>query len=253
MDSRSRVRHHVEPVAELRSFIIGVTIAGAVLLFAGLAFGLFGDDNGGSPSVRFLGTPPATRTPPPAVTRAPSEFTPVPPTSTPVVPAGETPGAETAVPGTTEIPIQTATPTLEVAPTAAATATPEVNTVAVYVDTANLYTPGIVAQIDYLIGNVNAPNITSAEWRSFTTESAQAVQGYAASLAGVAAPACVAGAHGSLVTAANQASASAGEVITAVNANNGSAATAASVGLSAARDAINNAVANVSNTIGSSC
>ena len=239
-------------MAELRSFIIGVTIAGLVLLVAGLAFGLFSDDSSGSPSVRLLGTPPATRTPAPAATRDPSEFTPVAPTATSEAPA-ETPGAETPATGETPGGIQTATPTLEVAPTAEATPEPEVNTVAVYVDTANQYTPGLVGQIDYLIGNVNAPNITSEEWRNFTLDSAQTVQGLAAALAGVAAPACASDAHGTLVAAANQASVSAGQVIAAVNAINASAATAASGGLGAARDAINGAVVNVSNTIASSC
>jgi hypothetical protein len=241
-------------VAELRSFIIGVTIAGILLLIAGLAFGLFSEDSSGSPSVRLLGTPPATRTPPPAVTRDPSQITPIPPTETSVVPAGETPDAgtpivETPPAGETPGGIATATPTLEVAPTAVATSTPEVNTVTVYVDSANQYTPALVGQIDYLLGNINSPNITSAEWRNFTIESAQAIQGYAAALGGLAAPGCVANAHGALVSAANQASASAGAVISAVNSINASAATAQSGALASARSGVDSAVASISSAV----
>ena len=244
-----------------------------MLLIAGLAFGLFGDDSSGAPSVRLLGTPPATRTPAPPATRDPSQFTPIAPSPTPSEPTGATgaattPGAETPeagetpaggeTPAATETPslIQTATPTptLEIAPTEAPpTPTPDVNTALAYVDEANQYTPALVAQLDYLIGNVNAPNITSSEWRDFTLQSAQAIQGVAASLSGVVAPGCVAGPHSSLVAAAGQASAAAGEVIAAVNSNNASAATAAAGSLSAARDGINSAVANISNTVASSC
>ncbi len=236
-----------------------------MLLIAGLAFGLFSDNGSGSPSVRLLGTPPATRTQAPATTRSPSELTPVLPTATSAVPGGETPGAETPgaetpgaetpATGDTPSPIQTATPTLEIAPTAAATATPtpQVNDVANYVDAANQYTPGLVTQIDYVVGNVNAPNITSADWRNFTIEAAQNIQGLAASLGSLAAPACVSAEHGSLVAAANQASASAGEIIAAINANNANAATTAGGGLAAARDSINGAVGAVSNAVANSC
>ena len=232
-------------MAELRSFIIGVTIAGAVLLVAGLAFGLFGGDSG-SPSVRLLGTPPPTRTPPPAATRNPNEFTPIPPTATSQAPVGqETPGT-----GETPNPIQTATPTLEVAPTAVATAAPQVNPVQVYVDTANQYTPGLVAQIEYLIGNVSAPNIGSSDWRNFTVKSAQNIQALAGGLAGISTPACVASAHGQLVASANQASSAAGQVIAAVNANDAGAASATAGALGASRDAINSAVGAVSVAVG---
>ena len=247
-------------MAELRSFIIGVTIAGALLLFAGLAFGLFGSDSSGSPSVRLLGTPPATRTPAPGATRSPSEFTAVVPTETPAVPAGETPtvpAGETPATGETPSAIQTATPTLEVAPTEAATAaptaTPQVNETGAYIDSANQYTPALVAQVEYLISNVNAPSVNDPSWQAFTLESAQNIQGLAAGLAGISAPACVSAAHGSLVAAANQASASAGGVIAAVQAGDAGAASAAGGGLVAARDAINGAVATVSSTVGSAC
>jgi len=236
-------------VAELRSFIIGVTVAGAVLLIGGLAFGLFGDDTSGSPSVRLLGTPPATRTPAPAATRDPSEFTPVPPTSTSGVPAGGTPGA-----GETPGGIQTATPTLEVAPTVEATEVPPVvNPVSEYVASANQYAPPLLAQVEYLIGNANAPAIASQDWRTFTLESAQNIQALAGALAGLAAPGCVSGAHGTLVAAANQASAAAGQVIAGVNANDAAAVSAAAGGLGASRDLVGAAVTEVSNTIASSC
>jgi hypothetical protein len=247
-------------MAELRSFIIGVTIAGIVLVFAGLVFGVFGSSGGNSPSVRLLGTPPATRTPAPATTRSPSEFTPVVPTAISQLPPAETPGegtpaAETPLPGVPTSPLQspTPTPTLEVAPTAAPTATPQTNEVTVYVDSANQYTPSLVAQIEYLIGNTSAPAVGDPSWKSFTLESAQYVQGLAGSLASIPAPACVASAHGGLVAAANQASAAASQVAAAVNADNPGAVTSAGAGLAGARDAINSAVADVSATIGSSC
>jgi hypothetical protein len=236
-------------VAELRSFIIGVTIAGAVLLIGGLAFGLFGEDSSGSPSVRLLGTPPATRTPPPAATRDPSQLTPVPPTPTSQVPASGSPGA-----ATTPSTIQTATSTLEVAPTLEPTETPPpVDPVVEYVDTANQYTPALLAQIEYLISNAAAPNVAAPDWRSFTLESAQNLQSLAGALAGLSAPACVSAAHGSLIAAANQASSAAGQVIAAVNANDAAAVSAAGGALAAARDLVGSAVTEVSNTIASSC
>jgi hypothetical protein len=238
-------------VAELRSFIIGVTIAGIVLLVAGLAFGLFGDDSSGSPSVRLLGTPPATRTPPPAATRDPSQITPVATVETPVVvPGGETTVAGTVPAGETPGGIATATATLEVAPTEAPTATPEVNTVQVYIDEANAYTPGLVAQLDYLIGRTGSPDVGNEGWRNDVLVSAQDIQTRASVLAGIAAPGCVAGAHGTLVAAANQASSAAGAAASAASAQDAGAASAASGSLGDARSAVNSAVGEVSAAIG---
>ena len=243
-------------MAELRSFIIGVTIAGAILLVGGLALGLFGGDSSGSPSVRLLETPPATRTPPPAATRDPSELTPVPENPTSEVPAGD----DTPVAGETPDAIQTATPTLEVAPTVAdpsaaePTATPpSTDPVVEYVNGANQYTPALLAQIEYLLGNASAPNVAAEDWRTFTLESAQNLQALAGSLAGLSAPGCVSGAHGSLAAAANEASAAAGQVIAGVEANDAAAVSAAAGSLGTARDLVGGAVTEVSNTIASSC
>jgi hypothetical protein len=238
-------------VAELRSFIIGVTIAGLFLLVGGLAFGLFGDDTSGSPSVRLLGTPPATRTPPPATTRDPSELTPVPPSAT-----SETATTGTQAAGNTPSAIQTATPTLEVAPTADVEPTeapPVVDPVDDYIAAANQYAPALLAQIEYLLGNASAPNITATDWRTFTLESAQNIQALAGALAGIAAPGCVSGAHGSLVAAANEASAAAGQVAAGVNANDAAAVGAATGPLGAAQSLVGGAVTEVSNTLGSAC
>lgn len=224
------------------------------MLLGGLALGLFGDDSSGSPSVRFFGTPPATRTPAPPATRDPSEFTPIPssPTSQ-AAPAGTQPGEGPTGSGT-QNPIMTATPTLEVAPTAEPTPTPPtIDPVVEYVDSANQYTPALLAQVEYLIGNASAPNLQAEDWRNFTLESAQTLQSLAASLGSLPAPGCVSGSHGTLVAAANQASAAAGQIAAGVNANDAAAVSAAAGALSAARDQLGAAVTEVSNTIASSC
>jgi hypothetical protein len=237
-------------VAELRSFLVGVVIAGVVLLLAGIAFGLFGGDSNGSPSVRLLGTPPATRTPAPPATRNPSEFTPVVPVDTVAPAGGGTPAAgQTPAGGETPNPIQTATATLEVAPTAAATTAPAVNEVQVYVDTANQYTPALVAQLTYLAGNASAPNLASTDWVNFTLESAQSVQTLASAVAGISAPACLSSPHSALVAAANQASGAAGQVIAAVTATDANGVSASAGAVTSARDAVDSAVSTISAAI----
>lgn len=260
-------------MAELRSFVIGVAIAGALLLAAGLAFGLFSGDSSGSPSVRLLGTPPATRTPAPAATRPPTEFTPVtpanngaPPIDTPTeqTPAGENPnGSQQPEPTQPPVTEPTATPTLEIAPTQVPTEvpteeptevpteSPSTNELVAYVDSANEYTPPLVANIEYLVGNVNAPNMADESWRTFTQDAATTIQGLAGSLASLYAPDCVSSAHGTLVAAANQASAAAGTVIAAVEAEDSVAAAGAGGSLVSARDSINSAVATVSAAVAS--
>jgi hypothetical protein len=120
----------------------------------------------------------------------------------------------------------------------------------VYVDSANSYTPGLVAQIEYLIGNVNAPNVNSAEWRTFTLVAAQSVQGLAGAAAGTPAPGSVATPHAGLAAAVNQASSAAGAVIAAVNANDAGADQATAGALSSARSAIDSAVGSVSAAVG---
>jgi hypothetical protein len=233
-------------VAELRSFIVGVTIAGALLLAGGLAFGLFDGDSSGSPSVTHLVTPPPTRTPEPPATRNPSEFTPVPTSQLPVVASPNS--------GNVPNPTPTATPTLEVAPTAVPTATPpSIDPVVEYVDTANQYTRDLFAQIEYLIGNASAPNLDAEDWRSFTLESTQSVMSLAGGLAVLPAPACVSGAHETLAGAANQAVAAASQLAAAVDGDDEPGVSAAGAALSTARNLIVDAVTEVSNTIAASC
>ncbi|HEX5140032.1 MAG TPA: hypothetical protein VFX19_03745, partial [Dehalococcoidia bacterium] len=77
-------------MAELRSFIIGVTIAAVVLGIAAVAFGAFDGDNGGSPSVTVLGTATPARTAVASPTRS-----------------GTSPAGTTGTPALTQAPANT--------------------------------------------------------------------------------------------------------------------------------------------------
>lgn len=271
-------------MAELRSFLVGIVIAGLVLLVAAAAFGAFGSDSDGSPSVRLLGTPPPTRTPPPAATRDPSQFTPVAPQETSQPPTEGTVGAG----GTPdpENPIQTATPPpQEVVPTEAPpvvvptdpppvviptepppvvvpteppvipteppppTQDPNAGLVDAYISEANSYTPGLLGQLEYLAGIASGPQIGDTAWEGFATDSANTIQGLAGSLAALSPPGCLANAHVEMASAASLASGAAGQVVAGIQAADSGTVTAAAGGLAGARDAVNAAVASANSAV----
>jgi hypothetical protein len=178
-------------VSEIRSFIIGVVVAGVLLGIVAIALGAFGGDDEDPATARLLTTPVATAT------------------SQSVPDIGTT--ALPTLAATTQ-PSPTAEPTEETAPepTEAPTNTPEpeptADPVSIYVALVSPYVNDLLAQIDYLVGQGSANP-------SGSTQSAQIVQSLAGSLQSLSPPACLSSAHGTLSTGAGNASAAAGQLI----------------------------------------
>jgi hypothetical protein len=210
-------------VAELRSFLIGVVVAGVLLGIVALALGAFsGNDNNGAVA-RLLTTPAAS----PTVRSTQGPDTTVLPTLAP-----------------TTQPSPTATPTPEAAePTVAPTNTPApqptVDPVSAYVSLVSTYVGDLDAQIDYLAGQGNA-NPTGS------TQSAGVVKDRAALLQNVSPPACLSAAQGTLAQGAGEASAAADQLIAALASSDAGGVQTALSALSVARGTLAQGAAAVS-------
>jgi hypothetical protein len=212
-------------VAELRSFIIGVTIAAAVLAVAYVAFGMGGDD-GGSPTIRQLTTPPVTtnRTTTPTNTRPPGTTTTPSGTTQPTQAVAATQPAANPTATRTAVPIATATTAPAATQPPAATATPAGTNATAYKTTLN----SLIAQVDYARGVSASPHPTDANWKQNATLAAQNIQALASSLTSAPPPSCAASVHGSVTSGANTAKSAAGALISAANAGDAGAASATS-------------------------
>lgn len=213
-------------MAEIRSFLIGIVVAGVLLGIVALALGAFGGDSEGSPTARLLGTPPAS-----ATVRA---------TQRPVTTALPTTVATRPPSPTVAATSPATTPTTQV--TAAATSTPKPqptqNPVTAYVNAASPVVTDLVAQIDYLAGQGTA-NATGS------TLAAGTVKSLAVRLQGISAPACLSAGHATLTQGAGSANSAADQLIAALaNSNNAAAQTALS-NLSAAKATLNQGAAAI--------
>lgn len=206
-------------MAEIRSFVIGIVVAGVLLGIVALALGAFGGDSEGSPTARLLGTPPASATvratQRPATTALPTTVATRPPSPTVAATSPAT------------------TPTPQV--TAAATSTPKPqptqNPVTVYANAASPLVTDMIAQIDYLVGQGTANPGGSLQ-------SAAIVKEKAGQLQSIVAPACLTSAHGTLKQGAAGAGQTADQLIAALNASNNAAAQTALNNFSSAKSTL---------------
>jgi len=209
-------------VAELRSFVIGVVVAGVLLGLVAVALGAFSGDDSDPVAARLLGTPPASPTPR-------------------VTPGPDTTALPTLAPTTQPSPTATEGPEAE--PTEEPTNTPEpeptADAVSVYVGVASPYVADLLAQIDYLVGQ-GSSNPTGS------TQSAGIVKDRGAQLQNLSPPACLSSAHGTLSQGAGNASAAADQLIAALEASNDGLVQAALGNLSSARDTLAQGAAAVS-------
>ena len=235
-------------MAELRSFIIGVTIAAVVLGIAYVAFGMGGDDND-SPTIRQLTTPTAAanRTTTPTNTRPPNATT---------GPTGATGAALTQPPAATQataptatrtaVPIATATTAPVATQPPAATATPAGTSPALY----GQRLTNLQAQVQYAQSQANAPNPADAGWKQNSITAAQNIQALAASLTGAPAPACASSIHGTVTSGANTASAGATSLINGANSGDTGAISSAAGQFATALQSINAGITGVNNSCG---
>ncbi len=213
-------------MAELRSFFIGVVVAGVLLGLIAIALGAYSGDSSEPVAARLLGSPIATSTP-----RA------------------------TPLPETTALPTLAATtqpsPTLDDAATTEPTEAPEEATntpeplptpdpVAVYVATIQPIASDLAANIAYVIGQGSA-NPTGS------TQAANTIKNLASRMAAALPPACLASAHGTLTQGANQAAAAADELIGALSASNAGLVQAALSAVGTAQGTLNTGAAAVAN------
>jgi hypothetical protein len=209
-------------VAELRSFVIGVIVAGALLGIVALALGAFSGDDSEPVAARLLSSPVATNTPR-------------------VTPGPDTTALPTLAPTTQPSPTATEGPAAQ--PTEAPTDTPEpeptADPVDVYVAQVSPYVSDLLAQIDYVIGQGSA-NPTGSK------QSAGIIKDRAAGLQALSPPACLASAHGTLSTGAGNAAVAADQLITALDASNDGLVQASLSAISSARDTLAQGSAEVS-------
>ena len=211
-------------MAELRSFLIGVIVAGVLLGAVAVALGAFGGDDSNPTTARLISSPVATSTaqtsPGPDTTALPTLAA----TTQPSPTAGATEGP-------TAEPTEEATNTPEPEPTADA--------VSVYVGLASVYVSDLLAQIDYVVGQGSA-NPTGS------TQSAGIIKEKASQMQSLSPPACLSSAHGTLSSGAGSASAGADQLIAALDSGNDSLVQAALSSLSSARATIAQGAAEVS-------
>jgi len=209
-------------VAELRSFLIGVVVAGVLLGIVAVALGAFSDEDSDPISARLLGSPVATSTPR-------------------VTPGPDTTALPTLAPTTQPSPTPTEGPEAE--PTEEPTATPEpeptADPISVYVGLVSPYVSDLIAQIDYVVGQDSANPAGS-------TQSAGIIKERAAQLQNLSPPACLSSAHGTLSTGAGNAAAAADQLIAALAASNEGLVDAALSALSSARGTLGQGASEVS-------
>lgn len=214
-------------MAEIRSFLIGIVVAGVVLGIIALALGAFGGDSEGSPTAKLL---PGSLTASPTVRATQRPATTALPTTAATRAASPTVAATTATTPTPQSTTSAATSTPKPQPTA--------NPVTAYVNAASPAVSDLVAQIDYLVGQGTA-NPTGS------TQAAGTVKSLAARLQGISAPACLSAGHATLTQGAGAASAAADQLIAALGASNNSAAQTALGNLSAAKTTLNQGAAAI--------
>ena len=214
-------------MAEIRSFVVGVVVAGVLLGIVAIALGAFSSEGKDSPTARLIGTPPASptarATQRPATTALPTTA----PTRQP------SPTVSATAPATSPTSQATAAATATTAPQ------PTANPATAYANSVSIAVPDLGAQIDF-IASAGSSN------PSGSTQAANTVKQLAARILGLSAPACLSTAHGTLAQGANAANAAADQLITALNASNQAAVSTAISNLNSAKTTLAQGAAAVS-------
>jgi hypothetical protein len=214
-------------VAEIRSFVVGVVVAGVLLGIVAIALGAFSGDGDESPTARLLGTPPASATARatsgPLTTALPTTVATRPPT---------TPTAAVTAPATGTAASPTAAPSNTPAPTQ--------NPAAAYISAASVAVTDLGVQIDYLVA-------TGSSNPGGSNQAAGTVKALAGRLQGLSAPACVASGHATLTQGAAAANSGADQLISALSANNQGGISAALNTLSGAKGTLGQGAAAIAN------
>jgi hypothetical protein len=214
-------------VAEIRSFIVGVVVAGVLLGIVAVALGAFSSEGEESPTARLLGTPPASPTV--RATQRPAT------TALPTVAATRpvSPTAAATSPATSPTVQATAAPTNTTAPQ------PTANPATAYTSAASVYVTDLGAQIDYVAGQGSAnPDGSKA--------SAAIIKEKAAAIVALNPPACLSNADATLTQGANAASAAADQLIAALGASNQAAVSTAISNLNSAKATLGQGASAVS-------
>ena len=213
-------------MAELRSFFIGVVVAGVLLGLVAIALGAFSGDSSDPIAARLLGSPVATSTPRvtpgPATTALPTLAPTTQPSATPDDAPTTEPTEPAAEPTNTPLPQPTADP------------------VAVFVATIQPIAGDFDANIAFVIGQGSA-NPTGS------TQAANTIKDLAARMAAASPPACLVSAHDTLTQGANQAAAAADQLIAALSTNNSGLVQAAISSFGTAQGTLNAGSAAVAN------
>ncbi len=182
-------------MAELRSFLIGVVVAGVLLGIVAIALGAFSSDDSDPVVARLLGSPVATATP-----RA-------------------TPGLQsTALPTLAATTQPSPTPTEGVAPepTEEPTSTPEpqptVNPIDLYLAIIQPIVGDLDTNIAYVIGQGSSNPAGS-------TQAANTIKDLAARMVAASPPACLSAAHDTITQGSAQAATAADQLLAALSAS----------------------------------
>lgn len=212
-------------MAELRSFLIGVVVAGVLLGIVAVALGAFSGDESEPVAARLLGSPVASPTPG-------------------VTPALDTTALPTLAPTTQPSPTPAEGPTEE--PTEEPTNTPEPEPT---VDPVNLYLAiiqPIVGDMDVNIAYIIGQGSANPEG---STQAANTLKALASRLVAAAPPACLASAHDTLIQAANESNAAADQLIAALSSSNDTLVQAALSSMGTARNTLGSGAAAVSSAV----
>jgi hypothetical protein len=219
-------------VAELRSFVVGVIVAGGLLVVVALALGAFSGEGEEAPTARLLGTPPASATA--RATQRPAT------TALPTIAATRQPSPAASASATTG-PATSPTSQATAAPSATTAPQPTANPVTAYVSTVSVLVTDLGAQIDYLVG-------AGSSNPSGSTQAAGTVKALAGRIQGLAAPSCMSNPHGTLLQGAGSANTGADQLIAALGASNQGAVNTALSTLSSAKGTLGQGAAAVSST-----
>jgi hypothetical protein len=240
-------------LAELRSFIIGVAVAAALLGFGAFMLGAFDGPGEGAPSLVVASTPgDANSVDVPAPTSSAGSPVPASPSGTPSpTPRPErTEGDRTtcdAIVGTPfrsdrerDFFLASCTHLLLVpTPVPGAPGGPG------YKGNASRLVADLGLQISYLADRATQPAVEDANWRQFSNQAIQNVHNIAQQIEGLSVPACGAQAHQAVVPAAQQSRAAADQLNQAIIASSNDAVARTINALAAARGQVSQAAGAV--------
>jgi hypothetical protein len=209
-------------VAELRSFLIGVIVAGVLLGIVAVALGAFSGDDSPTTSARLLDGTEATPTP----SAVPDVGTTALPTLAPTTQPSPTPAEEPSAEPTEE---PTDTPEPE----------PTTDPVDLYLAIVQPIVGDLDANIAYVIGQ-------GSQNPSGSTQAANTIKDLAGRMNAASPPACLSSAHATLVQAANEASAAADQLIAALGASDSGLVQTALSAMDTARGTLGSGAAQVS-------